>query len=48
MTRSPSKLNTHSMRKVVLKLHRWIALIGGFFIVVLSLTGSIMAFEQES
>src|ERR1051326_3394640 len=47
MTRSPSKLNTHSMRKVVLKLHRWIALIGGFFIVVLSLTGSIMAFEQE-
>ena len=35
------------MRAVVLKLHLWGAFIAGAFIIVLGLTGSVMAFEDE-
>jgi uncharacterized iron-regulated membrane protein len=35
------------MRKFLLNLHLYAALIAGIFIVILGLTGSIMAFEQE-
>jgi uncharacterized iron-regulated membrane protein len=35
------------MRKLILRLHLIIALVGGIFIVMLGLTGSIMAFEPE-
>src|SRR5690349_4540612 len=35
------------MRKLLFNLHLWVALIAGLFIVILGLTGSIMAFEQE-
>lgn len=35
------------MRKILLTLHFYVALIAGVFIVILGLTGSIMAFEQE-
>jgi uncharacterized iron-regulated membrane protein len=35
------------MRELVLKLHLVVSLIAGLFLVVLGLTGSIMAFETE-
>lgn len=35
------------MRRLILRLHLIIALVGGLFIVTLGLTGSIMAFEPE-
>jgi uncharacterized iron-regulated membrane protein len=35
------------MRKLILRLHLIVALVGGIFIIILGLTGSIMAFEPE-
>ena len=35
------------MRRLILSLHLTVALIGGAFVLVLGLTGSIMAFEPE-
>src|SRR5436305_1159148 len=35
------------MRRLLFKLHLYVALIAGVFILILGLTGSIMAFEQE-
>lgn len=35
------------MRKLFFNLHLYVALIAGVFVVILGLTGSIMAFEQE-
>ena len=35
------------MRKLLFNLHLYVALVAGVFIVILGLTGSIMAFEQE-
>jgi uncharacterized iron-regulated membrane protein len=35
------------MRKLLFNLHLYVALIAGVFIVILGITGSIMAFEQE-
>ncbi|MEO8026574.1 MAG: PepSY-associated TM helix domain-containing protein [Bryobacteraceae bacterium] len=35
------------MRKVLLNLHLYLALIVGLFVVIIGVTGSIMAFEQE-
>ena len=36
-----------AMRKVILQLHLIVALTAGIFIVILGVTGSIMAFEPE-
>src|SRR5947209_10197938 len=35
------------MRRLLFNLHLYLALIAGVFIVILGITGSIMAFEQE-
>ena len=35
------------MRKLLLNLHLYSALIAGAFIIILGLTGSVMAFEPE-
>jgi len=35
------------MRKLFFTLHLYVALIAGIFVVILGLTGSIMAFEPE-
>src|SRR5436190_12728255 len=35
------------MRKLLFNLHLYLALIAGVFVVILGLTGSIMAFEPE-
>jgi uncharacterized iron-regulated membrane protein len=45
--RRRSKLDFSSMRKLLLNLHLYVALIAGVFIAILGLTGSIMAFETE-
>src|SRR5579872_7121583 len=35
------------MRNVLLKLHLYIALVAGVFVIILGITGAIMAFEPE-
>src|SRR5579871_5711685 len=45
--RRPSKLDFALMRRLLFNLHLYVALIAGVFIVILGVTGSIMAFEQE-
>jgi uncharacterized iron-regulated membrane protein len=35
------------VRRLVLKIHLWLAMIAGTFMVILGLTGSIIAFEPE-
>lgn len=35
------------MRKVIFSLHLYLALIAGVFVVILGVTGGIMAFEPE-
>ena len=35
------------MRKLLLRLHLWLGVAAGLFLIVLGLTGSIMAFEGD-
>jgi uncharacterized iron-regulated membrane protein len=35
------------VRRLILKLHLWLAMIAGAFLLVLGITGGILAFEPE-
>jgi uncharacterized iron-regulated membrane protein len=35
------------VRRLILKLHLWLAMIAGAFMVILGITGSVIAFEPE-